>query len=78
MLILLIVMIMINMQNKLYIVQFFVSPNDQFAFSPQAAIVQCQNYEFCRFHKLLKKIELPEKFKLPGKRGFKLTETREK
>jgi len=53
-----------NMQNKLYIIQFFSSPDDQFTASPQAATA-----ELADFVELPQKNhpELTGKFELPKK-----------
>ena len=66
-----------NMQNNVYLIQLFSKPDDRSAASPLAVIswnVKFTNFwEFC---KIPKKAELPEKFKLPDKRGFELTENK--
>ena len=41
-------MIIMNMQNKLYTIQFFSPPDDWFAVSPQAAITEPQTLGFLR------------------------------
>ena len=41
-----------NMQNKLYTMQFLSPPDDQFTVSPQAAIAEPWNH---KFHKIQKK-----------------------
>jgi len=51
-----------NMQTKVYTIQFFLPPDDQLVASPQAATAQPRNPEF------------PKKFELPDWRGFELTE----
>jgi len=37
-----------NIQNKLYTIQIFSPPNDQFSASPRAAIAEHWNHKFCR------------------------------
>ena len=64
-----------NMQNKLYIILYFSPPDDWFAVSPWAEIAKPRTQGFLWiFAKLLKKAKLPENFELPDKRGFKLTD----
>jgi len=65
-----------NMQNKVYTIQFSHHPmrnsqsvREQQLWNPELADV-------ANFTKLLKKTKLPEKFELPNKRGFKLMEER--
>jgi len=55
-----ITMILMNMQSKLYTIQFFSPPSDQFAASPRE-----QNPEIMKF---------PKKFELPDKRELELME----
>jgi len=77
MLLLIIIMIM-HMQSKLYTIPFFSPPHDQFTVSPQAVIVEPQTRIFENFSKLPKKPKLLEKFKLPDKSRFELMEMRSK
>jgi len=57
-----------SMQSKLYIIQLFSPPNDQFAASPPEQWPQ--NPKTAGFAKF------PEKLEFPYKRGFELVETR--
>ena len=63
-------MIIMNMQNKLYTIQFLSPHNgdDQSTASPRAEITD--PLYFTNFTKFPKKAELLEKFKLPDKRGL--------
>jgi len=38
-----------NMQNKLYTIQFFSPPNDRFADSPRAVIIEPGHHGFHKF-----------------------------
>jgi len=62
-----------NMQNKLYTIQF---SHHLMADSQPVPKQQSQNPEIVNFTKFPQKTELLEKFKLPAKRGFELMETR--
>jgi len=63
-----------TMQNKLYAIQFFFPPD---GVKPKSQSLSSDHGipEIMNFEKFPKKTELPEKFELPNKRGFKLTET---
>jgi len=56
-------LIIMNMQNKLYTMQFFLPPDDQITATPQATIT-----ELADFMELLKKFKLTEMIKLVKKR----------
>jgi len=60
-----ITMIIMNMQNKLYKIPFFSPPDDQFTASPQAAITEPRNHEF---QEIPKKVHTPgqERVQTPG------------
>ena len=49
------------MQNKLYTIQFFSPPDDQFAVSLWAAIAEPGNHEFCE---MTKKVQTPGQEKI--------------
>jgi len=68
-------MIIMNMQNKLYTIQFSHHLINNSVSVPKQ---QSQNLEFANFAKFLKKTKLPEKLELLEKRRFELTEKRKK
>jgi len=51
MLLLIIIMIIMNMQNKLYTIQFFSPPDDRWSASPRAAIMELGKHEFLEISK---------------------------
>jgi len=66
-----IIMIIMNMQNKLYIIQFsHCLMTDSQPVPKQLS----QNPELTNLMNCTKKTELPEKFELPDKKGFQLME----
>jgi len=71
-------MIIVNMQNKLYIIQFShrLMTDLQPVLEQQSWNPEIMN--FASFTKLPKKTKLPEKFKLPAKRGLKPMEMRKR
>jgi len=67
-------LLLMNMQNNLYTIQFSHHLMTKVTVSPWAAIAELM--DVANFTKFLKKTKLPEKFKLPGKWGFEFTEKR--
>ena len=65
-------MTIMNIQNKLHTTQF---SHHWMTDSRQSLSSNCATQKTANFTKLLKKTELPEKFELLAKRGFKLMET---
>ena len=59
-----------NIQNKLYTVQFSHNPMTDLQSVPKQQSWNPELADFVNFTGLLKKTKLPEKFKLPDKRGF--------
>jgi len=70
-------MLLMNKQNKLYTKQFYDHPMTD-SVSPPAATAEPRTQIFVNFTKLLRKTELPERFRLTDKRGFRPMETRKK
>jgi len=65
--ILILIMIVMNMQNKLYTTQFFSPPDDRPTASSPAVIVEHQTREFLRIsHNSPKKNRTPRKVQTPG------------
>jgi len=62
-----------NMQSKLYTIQFSHHPMTDLQPVPRQ---QLQNLELANFAKLLKKTKLLEKSEISNKRGFELMEKR--
>jgi len=50
-----IIMLIMNVQNKLYTIQFFLPLDDWFAASPRAAVVEPGSRRFCEFCKTHKR-----------------------
>jgi len=48
-------MIEMNMQDKVYTIQFFSPPDDQFTASPRAGIAEPRTHGFCEYHKIAEK-----------------------
>jgi len=67
---------MMNMQTKLYTIQFTHRPMTGSHSVPEQWSWNLELAVFMNFTKLPKKTELPEKFELRDQRGFKLTEKR--
>jgi len=61
------IMMIMNIKNKLYTIRFFQPFNDQFTATCQAVISETKNGKFCK---------IPPKFELPDKIGFELKKTR--
>jgi len=64
------------MQTKLYTMKFSHHPVANSQPVPEQQLQNPDIADFTNFRKFPKKTELPEKFELPGKRGFQLTATR--
>jgi len=70
MLIMILIMIIMNMQNKLYTIQSSHHPKTDSQSVPEQRSWNPKLVVFVDFAKLIKKTKHPEKFKLLDKRGF--------
>ena len=70
-------MLIMHMQNKLYTIQFSHHPITDLQSVPEKQSQNPELEDFASFAKLPQKTTLLEKFELPDKRAFELTEMRE-
>jgi len=66
--------LIMNMQSKLYTIQFAHCPMTDSQSVPEQRSWNPKLADFANFTEILKKTKLPEKFELPDKRGFELME----
>jgi len=67
-----------NMQNKLYKMQFFSPLDDRFTSSPQVVVAEPGNCEFRGFCEISEKDQAPGRLELLDQRGFEHMEARKK